>query len=133
MNGPSFKLRVLTAAKVFERDVSYLRLKDETGYFGIMKGHTDFITAIVPSLGYYTDVNGREVYLAANGGIFSVRDGIATLSASELFESDNAEMLSGIIKLEAAKGDTTEAICAIMIKNIERMFIEKALRSLRER
>lgn len=133
MNGPSFKLRVLTVAKVFERDVTYLRLKDETGYFGIMKGHTDFITAIVPSLGYYTDINGKEVYIAANGGIFSVRDGIATLSVRELFESDNAEMLSGIIKLEAAKGDMTEATCARMIKNIERMFIEKALRSLRER
>ncbi|MDA8424393.1 MAG: F0F1 ATP synthase subunit epsilon, partial [Nitrospiraceae bacterium] len=71
MNGPSFKLRVLTPAKVFERDVSYLRLKDETGYFGIMKGHTNFITAIVPSLGYYTNSNGREVYIAANGGILS--------------------------------------------------------------
>lgn len=133
MSGPSFKLRVLTSAKVFERDVSYLRLKDETGYFGIMKGHTNFITAIVPSLGYYTDSNGREVYIAANGGIFSVTDGIATLSASELFESDNAETLSGLIRLEAAKGDTTEATCAVMIKNIERLFIEKALRSLREK
>lgn len=132
MNDQSFTLRVLTAVRVYERNVRYLRLADETGNFGIMRGHSDFITAVVPSLGYYTGIDGAEVFLATNGGIFSMRGGIATLSAREVFESDSAEKLSGIINHEAAKVDATEASCMSMIKKIESLFIEKLLLSLRD-
>ena len=50
MNGASFPLRVITPQHLFEREASYLRLRDRTGFFGIMRGHTTFLTLLVTAL-----------------------------------------------------------------------------------
>ncbi len=63
MSNSSFKLNIVTPTKIMEKNITYIRLKDETGFFGILKGHTNFLTVTVPSLCYYTDVNGKEVFL----------------------------------------------------------------------
>ena len=72
MSNSSFKLHIVTPANITEKEITYIRLKDETGFFGILKGHTNFLTVLVPSLCYYTDVNDKEVFLAVDEGIVSV-------------------------------------------------------------
>lgn len=124
----AFKLNIITPTRMFERDIRYIRLKDETGFFGIMKGHVDFLTILAPSLGYYTDKNGREVFLAVDGGVLSVREGVTTLASREVFESEDAEKLSEIIEKTILKRDKTETAFLEMLKGIERAFIEKSIK-----
>ncbi|MCF6152540.1 MAG: F0F1 ATP synthase subunit epsilon [Candidatus Kuenenia stuttgartiensis] len=128
MSNSSFKLNIVTPTKIMEKNITYIRLKDETGFFGILKGHTNFLTVMVPSLCYYTDVNGKEVFLAVDEGIVSVREGIVTITSREVFENDNAEELAEIIETNLAKRDKSEMAFREMFEGIERSFMEKTIK-----
>lgn len=125
MSELSFKINVITPLKVFEREIRYIRLRDETGFFGVMKGHADFLTILVPSLGYYNDKSGKETFIAVDGGIFSVREGKAALLSREVFESEDAETLANIIDGVFARREESETAFSGMIQGIERSFIKK--------
>jgi F-type H+-transporting ATPase subunit epsilon len=131
MSDASFRLTIVTPTKTLERDVTHIRFKDETAYFGIMKGHIDFLTVLVPSLSYYRDASGKETFLAVDGGILSVRGGEVTLTSREVYESDAAERLAEIIDGAIAKRKETEKAFITMLESIERSFIDKAVNVLR--
>jgi F-type H+-transporting ATPase subunit epsilon len=126
MNDGTFRLEIVTPLHVYAREVRSLRLKDRTGFFGIMRGHCDFLTLLIPSLGYYFDADGREHFLAVDGGIFTVRGGRATLTSREVFESDEAARLAETIDTTVARRDASELAFSQMIEGIERSFIEKS-------
>jgi len=131
MSDSLFTLRIVTPPKITEKRVKAIRLKDGSGFFGIMKGHINFVTAIEPSLCYYLDENDREVFLAVDGGIVSIKGGMVTITSREIFESDNAEKLSEIIENTMVKRDTSERSFLNMIRGIERSYMEKTLESVR--
>jgi F-type H+-transporting ATPase subunit epsilon len=131
MDNATFRLNIVTPAGVFARDVRHIRLRDESGFFGIMKGHADFLTVLVPSLCYYLDGNGREVFLAVDAGIFSVRTGTATITSREVFESEDAEKLSQIIENTFLQRRKSEAALRDMLGDIQKMFMEKTVAILR--
>ncbi len=128
MNGHLFKLKIITPSKVFEREVTHIRLRDESGFLGILSGHTDLVTALPPSLGYYIDSGGKETFIAVNEGILQVKDGLVTLSAREVFESADAARLSERIQKEALGRSAAETGLSRMLKGMETAFIEKTVR-----
>jgi F-type H+-transporting ATPase subunit epsilon len=127
MNGASFRLTIVTPSKILERSITHIRVKDDTGYFGIMKGHIDFLTVLAPSLCYYRDASGKETFLAVEGGILSVRGGEVALTSREVYESDAPERLAGIIEGAIAKRRESEQSFVKLLESIERSFIEKAV------
>ena len=132
MNGASFKLNIVTPAAMFSRDITHFRLRDESGFFGIMKGHTDFLTVLLPSLCYYRDSSGSEVFLAVDAGVFSIRNGIATLTSREVFESTDPQKLAELIESAFEQRRRSEAALREMLGNIEKSFVEKMAGFLRE-
>jgi len=56
-------------------DVRHLRAEDETGAFGILPGHADFLTALSLSVVSWRDATGAEHHLAVRGGMLEVRGG----------------------------------------------------------
>ncbi len=122
MSDSLFTLRIVTPPKITEKRVKAIRLKDGSGFFGIIKGHINFVTAIEPSLCYYLDENDREVFLAVDGGIVSIKGGMVTITSREIFESDNAEKLSEIIENTMVKRDSSERSFFNMIRGIERSY-----------
>jgi len=56
-------------------DVVHLRAEDDTGAFGILPGHADFLTALAVSVASWRDDRGAEHYVAVRGGMLEVRDG----------------------------------------------------------
>ena len=127
MNGSCFRLRIVTPSRVLEREISHLRLKDPSGFFGVMHNHADFITVLLPSLGYYTDSEGKEIFLAVDEGILCMKRGAATLSTREVFESRDAEELSDMIGMTILKRAESEAAFCELLRGMERAFIEKTL------
>ena len=125
MNGASFRLDVVTPAAMFSRDITHVRLRDESGYFGVMRGHADFITVLVPSLCYYQDSKGGEVFLAVDAGTFTVRDGVATITSREVFESSDPHELAELIESTFEQRRKSEASLHEMLGNIEKSFIKK--------
>lgn len=132
MSGSSYKLKVVTPAGILSRDITHIRLRDQSGFFGIMKGHIDFLTVLVPSLCYYRDENGKEMFLAVDEGIFSVRAGVATLTSKEIFESEDAGKLAELIESTFEQRKKAEEGLREMLGNIEKSFIEKTAAFLRE-
>ena len=64
------KLTVTTplAVVVDTDDVAHLRAEDETGAFGILAGHADFLTALAVSVASWRDQRGVEHHVAVRGG-----------------------------------------------------------------
>jgi F-type H+-transporting ATPase subunit epsilon len=78
------KLTVATPlATVVETDnVVHLRAEDETGAFGILPGHADFLTALAISVASWRDAGGSEHHVAVRGGMLEVRGGDTIAIAS---------------------------------------------------
>lgn len=55
--------------------VAHVRAEDETGAFGILPEHADFLTALSVSVVSWRDHDGSEHHLAVRGGMLEVRDG----------------------------------------------------------
>jgi F-type H+-transporting ATPase subunit epsilon len=68
---------VTPSAKLIDIENSVsVRADDESGSFGILKGHTDFLTVLIPSVVRWRDAQGAEHYCIVDGGILTVRGGI---------------------------------------------------------
>ena len=78
------KLTVATPlAIIVEADnVAHLRAEDETGAFGILPGHADFLTALTMSVASWRDDRGAEHHVVVRGGMLEVRGGNAIAIAS---------------------------------------------------
>jgi F-type H+-transporting ATPase subunit epsilon len=129
----SFRFRIVTPLKTTEKDVHHIRLKDGTGFFGIMKGHTDFLTVLEPSLCYYSDAGGEEFFLAVDGGILSIREEVVSLTSREVYESGDAGQLAAIIESTVMKRDESETGLRGMLEGIERAFLEKSIAFIKRR
>lgn len=71
------KLTVTTPlAIIVDTDgVMHLRAEDETGAFGILPGHADFLTALAVSVASWRDGRGVKRHVAVRGGMLEVRGG----------------------------------------------------------
>ena len=71
------KLTVTTplAVVVEAGGVAHLRAEDQTGAFGILPGHADFLTALSVSVASWRDARGVEHHVAVRGGMLEVRGG----------------------------------------------------------
>jgi F-type H+-transporting ATPase subunit epsilon len=71
------KLTVATPLAIVAEtdDVAHLRAEDETGAFGILPGHADFLTALALSVVTWRDARGREHHMAVRGGMLEVLNG----------------------------------------------------------
>ena len=63
-------------------DVVYLCAEDDTGAFGILPGHADFLTALAASVASWRDDRGAEHHVAVRGGMLEVSDGDAIAIAT---------------------------------------------------
>ena len=90
------KLTVTTPlAVIVDLDgVAHLRGEDETGAFGILPGHADFLTALTVSVVTWRDAQGAEHHLAVRRGMLSVRQGrTITIATREAIADDDLHRL----------------------------------------
>lgn len=75
-------------------DVAHVRAEDESGAFGILPGHADFLTALSLSVVSWRDLEGAEHHLAVRGGMFEVRDGkMVRIATREAIAGDDLRWL----------------------------------------
>ena len=127
MNEAAFNITIVTLTGQTEKQATYLRLKDASGYFGIMKNHDDFLTIIEPSLGFYRSINEKEFFIALDGGILTIKNGRVTINTREIFESEDPEKLSRIIDETIMKRHEFEASFRSILSGIEDAFIKKTM------
>ena len=74
--------------------VTHVRAEDETGAFGILPGHADFLTALTVSVVTWRDEHAIEHHLAVRRGMLSMRNGqIVTIATREAIADDDLHRL----------------------------------------
>jgi F-type H+-transporting ATPase subunit epsilon len=75
-------------------DAIHLRAEDETGAFGILSGHADFLTALAISVVTWRDAKEAVHYVAVHGGMLEVRGGkTIAIATREAVPSDDLHEL----------------------------------------
>jgi F-type H+-transporting ATPase subunit epsilon len=94
------RLLITTPAAVVadELDVASLRAEDESGSFGILDGHADFLTALTVSVVSWKRRDGTQRYCAVRQGVLSVTGGNdVAIATREATVSDNLERLEDVV------------------------------------
>ena len=118
-------------------DVVSLRAEDETGGFGILTGHADFLTVLTISVVAWRHADGRDGFCAVRHGILTVRDGkqiaIATREAQRGDDLDALEA-SVLVRFRAdAEAERTGRVAATRLHAETVRRIVEALRPERQR
>jgi F-type H+-transporting ATPase subunit epsilon len=76
MNG-TLHLTVTTPAQVLAEsdNVVAVRVEDQSGSFGVLPGHVDLLTVLVPSVVHWRTADGAARFCAVRGGVFTVSAG----------------------------------------------------------
>src|SRR5260370_38811965 len=69
--------------------VAHLRAEDDTGAFGILPGHADFLAALALSVVSWRDGKGGEHHIAVRGGMLEVNGGQAIAGATREAVADD--------------------------------------------
>jgi len=113
------KLRIMTpsAVVVEEDDVVAVRAADESGSFGILSHHADFLTALTVSVVSWHHSDNHQRFCAVRRGVLSVTNGdYVAIATREAIPGDDLEHLEQVVlsefraALEAERGARTDSL-----------------------
>lgn len=106
------KLVVATPERIVveTEQATALRAEDESGGFGVLPGHADLLTVLVPAVLAWRDRAGAEHYVAVRGGVLSVRGGAVAVATPEAFAGDDIEAIAAALAAAAAVHREREAV-----------------------
>lgn len=87
-----------TALVVDDANVRHVRAEDETGAFGILPGHADFLTVLAISVLSWRDSADTTHHAAVRGGVLTVHDGeTVEVATRDAVLEDSLEKLSDAV------------------------------------
>jgi len=113
------RLLITTPASVVidEQNVVAVRAEDESGSFGILDGHADFLTALTVSVVSWRHPNDRQRFCAVRRGVLSVTDGteVAIATREAIVGDDLARLEQEVLaqfrnELDAERTARTESL-----------------------
>lgn len=92
-----------SAIVVDSDDVLAVRAEDESGEFGILPHHADFVTALAISVVGWRRQGGEAGYCAVRGGLLTVADGqIVSIATREAVAGDDLATLETHVRTRLA-------------------------------
>ena len=91
-------------------DVVHLRAEDDTGAFGILRGHAEFLTALTISVVSWRDQAGAEHHVAVRGGMLVVSGDAITIATREAVADGNLDRLQREVLARFQQREDEEAI-----------------------
>lgn len=108
-----FNLNVVSAErKIFDGQVTSVRVSGVEGELGIYAGHTPLLTAIKPGMVEFTFSDGKEELIYVSGGFLEVQPTIVTVLADTAIrgeELDEQRILAAKRKAEEGLSKTHDA------------------------
>jgi len=87
-----------TAIVVDQPNVSSVRAEDDSGSFGILRGHEDLLTALNLSIVSWRDADDRVRYCAVRRGVLSVTGGSEiAIATREAIPGDDLDRLEEVV------------------------------------
>ena len=98
-----------TAIVVDEPNVTSVRAGDDSGSFGILRGHQDLLTALNVSIVSWRDADNRVHYCAVRRGVLSVTDGSEiAIATREAIPGDDLDRLEEVVLSQFRERSETE-------------------------
>lgn len=80
-------------------DVADVRAEDESGHFGVLPHHADFVTALSTSVVAWRRADGRAGYCAVRGGLLTVSGGgTVAVATREAIVGDDLAALEAVVR-----------------------------------
>ena len=99
-----------TSVAVKADGIAHVRAEDETGAFGILPGHADFVTALTPSVVSWRHADGREGHCAVRGGVLLASGGAqVAIATREAVASDDLDRLEHEVLASFARENEEES------------------------
>jgi F-type H+-transporting ATPase subunit epsilon len=121
-----------TAVVVDDPNVVSVRAEDESGSFGILKGHADLLTALTVSIVSWRHSDGRQRYCAVRRGVLSVTKGEEiAIATREAIPGDDLERLEHVVTVELRQRVDTERIARTESLQLQMKAMRQIVRYLR--
>jgi F-type H+-transporting ATPase subunit epsilon len=123
------KLKVMTPVHmVVDEPVRKITAEAGNGSFCLLPKHVDFLAALVPGILFYEDREGREVFLAVDGGVLVKCGKEVSVSTRTAVKGRDLESLRQTLEEEMMRQDErerrTRTVLARLETNFARSFME---------
>ena len=133
MNG-TLHLTVTTPAQVLAEsdNVVAVRVEDQSGSFGILPGHADLLTVLVPSVVRWRTADGAARFCAVRGGVFTVSAGRnVALACREGVIGDSLEHLEAKVRAVRTQQREAERKARVAQTRLHTLAVRQLVRYLR--
>jgi F-type H+-transporting ATPase subunit epsilon len=121
-----------TAVVADEPNVGSVRAEDETGSFGILRGHADFLTVLSVSVVAWRRPDERERYCAVRRGVLRVNGGSkVAIATREAIIGDDLDHLEQVVVGELRSTLETERMARTESLQLQMKAIRQIVRYLR--
>ncbi len=121
-----------TAVVADEPNVASVRAEDETGSFGILRGHADFLTVLSVSVVAWRRPDERERYCAVRRGVLRVNGGSeVAIATREAIIGDDLDHLEQVVVGELRSTLETERMARTGSLQLQMKAIRQIVRYLR--
>ena len=127
-------LTVTTPSQILvESDnVAAVRAEDQSGSFGILPGHADVLTVLVPSVLRWRTADGAARYCAVRGGVFTVAAGRdIAVACREGVVGDSLEDLEAKVRTVRAQELEADRKARVEQVRLHALAVRQLLRYLR--
>jgi F-type H+-transporting ATPase subunit epsilon len=121
-----------TTVVIDERDVVAVRAEDESGSFGILNGHADFLTALTTSVVTWHHADDRQRLCAVRRGVLSVTNGNeVAIATREAIPGDDLDRLEQMVLTQFHDALEAERTARIESLQLQMKAIRQIVRYLR--
>jgi F-type H+-transporting ATPase subunit epsilon len=121
-----------TTVVIDEPDVVSVRAEDESGSFGILTGHADFLTALTVSVVSWRRADARQRFCAVRHGVLSVtKGGEVAIATREAIPGDDFDRLEQVVLAEFHEAVEAERIARTESLQLQMKAIRQIVRYLR--
>jgi F-type H+-transporting ATPase subunit epsilon len=126
------RLRVFLPTNILiDQEVTKIVAEAESGYFGILPKHVDFVTALAPGI-FSFEMEGEEEFMAVDEGVLVKFGAEVLVSTRKAIRGKNLGELKRIVEEEFISLDEREKKTRSILAKLEADFTKRFLK-MRER
>ena len=121
-----------SAVVIDDPDVVSVRAEDESGSFGILGGHADFLTVLTVSVVSWRRIDGAPRFCAVRRGILSVSGGsLVAIATREARVGDDLDHLEHVVLAEFRKNVDAERMARTASLQLQMKAIRQIIQYMR--
>ena len=125
MNDSGIDLKIYLPSGIFvEEEVVKVKGESPAGGFCLLPRHIDYVTALVSGIFSYTDLDGREFFLAIDNGIL-VKKGREVMVAARRAVAGELGMLNQEVDKMLEEKDEREKLTRSAVAKLEAGFLQQ--------